>query len=123
MQALRGILAGLLLALSTLFFTLSLVPPALLKLLLPLPAVRRIAERTLAALASGWVAVNNALIKAVRPGARWDVQGLEGLDVRGWYLVASNHQSWVDILVLQRIFHGRIPFLKFFLKQELIWVP
>ena len=53
MQALRGILAGLLLALSTLFFTLSLVPPALLKLLLPLPAVRRIAERTLAALASG----------------------------------------------------------------------
>jgi 1-acyl-sn-glycerol-3-phosphate acyltransferase len=25
--------------------------------------------------------------------------------------------------VLQRIFHGRIPFLKFFLKQELIWVP
>ena len=123
MQALRGILAGLLLALSTLFFTLSLVPPALLKLLLPLPAVRRIAERTLAALASGWVAVNNALIKAVRPGARWDVQGLEGLDVRGWYLVASNHQSWVDILVLQRIFHGRIPFLKFFLKRELIWVP
>jgi 1-acyl-sn-glycerol-3-phosphate acyltransferase len=25
--------------------------------------------------------------------------------------------------VLQRIFHGRIPFLKFFLKQQLIWVP
>jgi 1-acyl-sn-glycerol-3-phosphate acyltransferase len=25
--------------------------------------------------------------------------------------------------VLQRIFHGRIPFLKFFLKKELIWVP
>jgi 1-acyl-sn-glycerol-3-phosphate acyltransferase len=53
----------------------------------------------------------------------WDVQGLEGLDPRGWYLVSPNHQSWVDILVLQRIFHGRIPFLKFFLKQELIWVP
>jgi 1-acyl-sn-glycerol-3-phosphate acyltransferase len=59
----------------------------------------------------------------VRPGARWDVQGLESLHPSGWYLVASNHQSWVDILVLQRIFHGRIPFLKFFLKRELIWVP
>ena len=35
----------------------------------------------------------------------------------------SNHQSWVDILVLQKVFNRRIPFLKFFLKQELIWVP
>lgn len=35
----------------------------------------------------------------------------------------SNHQSWVDILVLQRIFNRKIPFLKFFLKKELIWVP
>jgi len=37
--------------------------------------------------------------------------------------VAPDHQSWVDILVLQRVCHGRIPFLKFFLKNELIWVP
>jgi 1-acyl-sn-glycerol-3-phosphate acyltransferase len=35
----------------------------------------------------------------------------------------SNHSSWVDIAVLQRTFLGHIPFLKFFLKQELIWVP
>jgi len=123
MQALRGVITGLVLGLNTLFVALSLVPPALLKLLVPLPAVRRVADHALAALASAWVAANNAWIAAVRPGARWDVQGLEGLDPRGWYLVASNHQTWVDILVLQRVFHGRIPFLKFFLKRELIWVP
>ncbi len=35
----------------------------------------------------------------------------------------SNHRSWVDILVLQSIFNRRIPFLKFFLKRQLIWVP
>ncbi|MGB1091225.1 MAG: acyltransferase, partial [Oceanobacter sp.] len=40
-----------------------------------------------------------------------------------WYLVISNHQSWVDIFVLQRCLHGRIPLLKFFIKQQLIWVP
>ncbi len=123
MQALRGIFASLVVGLNTLAFSLVLVPLALLKLLLPLPALRRAFERMLASLASAWVAVNNAWIFAVRPGARWDVQGLEQLDARGWYLVASNHQSWVDILVLQRVFHGRIPFLKFFLKRELIWVP
>lgn len=123
MQALRGVITGFAVSLNTLVFSLSLVPPALVKLLVPVPAVRRLASRALAALASAWVAVNNGWIAAVRPSARWDVQGLEGLDPRGWYLVASNHQTWVDILVLQRIFHGRIPFLKFFLKRELIYVP
>jgi 1-acyl-sn-glycerol-3-phosphate acyltransferase len=120
--ALRGGLTGFTLGLNTLFFSLSLVPPSLLKLLVPFKAARRACDHVLNALASSWVAVNNAWISAVRP-ARWDVQGVEGLHPRGWYLVSSNHQSWVDILVLQRIFHGHIPFLKFFLKQELIWVP
>ena len=52
-----------------------------------------------------------------------DARGLEGLSTREWYLVLSNHRSWVDILVLQAVFNRRIPFLKFFLKQQLIWVP
>ena len=120
---LRGVLTGFVLGLNTLIFSLSLVPPALLKLLVPLESARRGADRLLNALASTWVAVNNTWMAAVCPAARWDVQGVEGLHARGWYLVSSNHQSWVDILVLQRIFHGRIPFLKFFLKSELIWVP
>lgn len=121
-HALRGCLTGLLLGLSTLFFTLMMVPPAVFKLVLPAGGARRLCDRWLNGLASAWVLINNAWIAAVRP-VQWDVQGLEGLNPRGWYLVSSNHQSWVDILVLQRIFHGRIPFLKFFLKQELIWVP
>ena len=120
--ALRGTLTGLVLGANTLVVAASLVPPALLKLLVPAAAVHRACDHALNALASAWVAVNNAWIAAVQP-ARWDVQGVEGLHPRGWYLVSSNHQSWVDILVLQRIFHGHIPFLKFFLKQELIWVP
>jgi 1-acyl-sn-glycerol-3-phosphate acyltransferase len=51
------------------------------------------------------------------------VEGLPELERRGWYLVLANHQSWVDILVLQRIFNRRIPLLTFFLKRERIWVP
>ncbi len=120
---LRGAFTAVLLALNTGVVALSLVPPALLKLLLPLRGVRRRCDRVMNALASRWVANNRAWMVAVRPQAVWDVQGLDGLNPRGWYLVSSNHQSWVDILVLQRVFHGRIPFLKFFLKQELIWVP
>jgi len=120
---LRGTLTATLLGLNTLVIASSLVPPALAKLLLPFKPVRRACDRLMNALASRWVANNNAWIAAVQPAARWDVQGVDGLHPRGWYLVSSNHRSWVDILVLQRIFHGHIPFLKFFLKQELIWVP
>ena len=119
---LRGTLTSTLLGLNTLVVASSLMPPALLKLLLPAKAVRRVCDRLMNGLASLWVGTNNAWIAAVSP-REWDVQGVQGLHEKGWYLVSSNHQSWVDILVLQRIFHGRIPFLKFFLKQELIWVP
>ena len=120
--ALRGLISGLLLLLSTPTLTCAMLVLALPKALLPFDVVRRLCDRVLTALAATWVAINNGWIAAVNP-ARWDVQGLEGLHERGWYLVSSNHQSAVDILVLQRIFHGRIPFLKFFLKRELIWVP
>ena len=53
----------------------------------------------------------------------WDIRGLEKLNKKEWYLVMSNHQSWVDILVLQKTLNRKIPMLKFFLKKELIWVP
>jgi 1-acyl-sn-glycerol-3-phosphate acyltransferase len=54
---------------------------------------------------------------------QWDVEGLDDLDRRSWYLVSCNHQSWVDILVLQHLLNRRIPLLKFFIKRQLIWVP
>ena len=40
-----------------------------------------------------------------------NVTGLEELKLKDWYLVIANHQSWVDILVLQRVFNRKIPFL------------
>lgn len=118
----RGVITATMLGVNTIGITLTLVLPALIKLVIPTDSVRRACDRALNALASGWVANNNRWIAAVRP-ANWDVQGVDDLHAGGWYLVSSNHQTWVDILVLQRIFYRRIPFLKFFLKQELIWVP
>jgi 1-acyl-sn-glycerol-3-phosphate acyltransferase len=35
----------------------------------------------------------------------------------------ANHQSWADIFVLQGITNRKIPMLKFFMKDVLIWVP
>lgn len=40
-----------------------------------------------------------------------------------WWLIASNHQSWADIVILQIVFRKLAPPIKFFTKRELIWVP
>ena len=76
----------------------------------------------LAATAALWISVNDWWVRVVN-GGRIEVSGIESLDPRGWYLVLCNHQSWVDIIAMQQVFNGRIPFLKFFIKHELIYVP
>jgi 1-acyl-sn-glycerol-3-phosphate acyltransferase len=122
LAALRGTLASLVLVLNTLLGVAAMVPFALAKLMLPLDGVRHVTDRALNAIAAGWIGVNAAWMDAVGR-THWDVSGLDTLQRGGWYLVLSNHQSWVDILVLQKLFNRRIPMLKFFLKRELIWVP
>lgn len=95
---------------------------ALLKLILPLPSLLPWYNKTLIKIAMTWIRINSFNTDLFNR-IEWKVQGIETLRQDEWYLVISNHQSWVDILVLQRIFKDRIPMLKFFLKKELIWVP
>ena len=73
-------------------------------------------------IATLWIGINSFNSKLFCK-IEWDLRGLEKLEKNEWYLVISNHQSWVDILALQTTLNQRIPMLKFFLKQELIWVP
>jgi 1-acyl-sn-glycerol-3-phosphate acyltransferase len=84
--------------------------------------VRLAIDPVLLSIAEAWIWGNSAWM-GLTQRTTWDVQGIEGLDPHSWYMVNSNHQSWVDILVLQHLLNRRIPLLKFFLKQQLIWVP
>lgn len=115
-------LGFLILACNTVFHCTFLFSFALCKFLLPVHGLQVVLSRVLILIAESWIAVNGFTFK-VLTRIEWQVEGVEGLRYEGWYLVVSNHQSWVDIPVLQKIFNKRIPFLKFFLKQELIWVP
>lgn len=119
---LRGVLALLLLVLNTLFWCTPLFILALLKLALPFAAVRRAIDPLLNGTATGWIACNSGWMRLTQR-AVWDVQGADDLAPGGWYIVNCNHQSWVDIFVLQHVLNRRIPLLKFFLKQQLIYVP
>lgn len=95
---------------------------ALLKWLIPFTPWRVVCNRVLDWLASHWMDANARHQSTILP-TKLEVEGLGGLNVSEWYMMIANHQSWVDILVLLRVFNRRIPYLKFFLKQSLIWVP
>ena len=118
----RGALSFLLIVINTLFWTSLLFPLAFLKLIIPIRPWRKFINRLLDGIATSWISVNNANL-AITNKIEWDVEGLDDLPRKDWYLVLSNHQSWSDILVLQRVFNRKIPFLKFFIKQDLIYVP
>lgn len=121
-ELLRLVLAGPLLVLNVTVHALPILALALLKLI-PVQAWRARVSAWLVALGESWIAVNNRLMDQLT-GTRVEVEYAgNALDQRGWYLVIANHQTWVDIPILQRVMLHRIPFLKFFLKQQLIWVP
>jgi 1-acyl-sn-glycerol-3-phosphate acyltransferase len=117
-----GLIATLLMVLNALFWVPILLLVSVVKLIIPLKKVRLLIDPVLLRIAEAWISGNSAWM-ALTQRTEWDVQGVEGLNPRSWYLVNCNHQSWVDILVLQHLLNRRIPLLKFFLKQQLIWVP
>jgi 1-acyl-sn-glycerol-3-phosphate acyltransferase len=125
-ESLRGPALGcfslVVLAMNTIFWGLLLFLVALLKLAIPIHSWRIFCTRLLNVIGQDWIWCNNLGLQLTKK-IRWDVESIDDLKLNAWYLVVANHQTWVDIVVLQKIFYGETPMLKFFLKKELIWVP
>ncbi len=119
---LRIPVVGLLIAISTVVHCTVLFVVAFLKWLLPIRPIRRGLDHVLIGIAESWIGTNGLLF-ALFTRTHFHVEGLEGLRRDGHYLVLANHQSWVDIPVLQKVLNRRAPFGRFFLKSQLIWVP
>jgi 1-acyl-sn-glycerol-3-phosphate acyltransferase len=112
----------LLIVINTVVHALPLLAVAVFKAMLPSDRARRACNPVLTGLGENWIAVNSAMIDAFTR-THFDVSEDAALRRDGHYLVLANHQSWVDIVVLQKVFNRRIPFLRFFLKRQLFWVP
>ncbi len=121
MRNLRALVVLAALTANTILWCMPLFVLAVVKLLVPVPSLRRAITGSLMSIGESWVS-GNAFILGL-DGKQLEVRGADGLNRRGWYLVVSNHRTWVDIVVLQTVFNRRIPFLKFFIKQELVWFP
>jgi 1-acyl-sn-glycerol-3-phosphate acyltransferase len=118
----QGVISLLALFVNTVFWSSLLFVATFFKFIVPVEPWRRLWGRFSNWVATKWVLVNNLSIRMTK-SIHWDVSGISGLDPKGWYLVIANHQSWLDIVVLQKVFYNKIPFLKFFLKKNLIWIP
>jgi 1-acyl-sn-glycerol-3-phosphate acyltransferase len=112
----------LVMSVSTIVLTTTIFLLSIFKLLAPKGKARNGMSRGLSALAELWISVNKCLSRFYRH-MEWDIQLPDGLDKDGRYLIFCNHQSWVDIPVLQHCLNRRVPFMRFLLKQQLIWVP
>jgi 1-acyl-sn-glycerol-3-phosphate acyltransferase len=124
---LRGLTTLILLLLNLLFWGIPVVLVGIVKFAVHMTAPRsRLRTRVILAsswLAERWVGVNDRIFDLMLP-TRWDVEGpLDQIRIDGRYLIVSNHVSWVDIFVIFRVFHDRTVFIRFFLKQQLIWFP
>ncbi|MDH5432692.1 MAG: acyltransferase [Gammaproteobacteria bacterium] len=95
---------------------------ALVKFVLPIKIITRLCNNILNLFASIWISFNT-LIHRFSKDIVWEFNLPQNLSTNDWYLVVANHQSWADILALQMAFNRKIPFLKFFLKHQLIWIP
>lgn len=117
-----GGLSYLLYFINTAVWGTLLIPTALLKLLIPIPGFRTLCNRILNATANKFILGSNTILRLTKK-INWEIHGVDKLRLDRWYLVLSNHQTWADILVLIKVFYKKIPFPKFFMKKELIWVP
>ena len=112
----------LILLLNTIFHGSLVSLCGIIKFFFPILEFRNTIERFAYWISGGYVLTNNFLIK-VFYDPEWDIQGLGNLNMNGTYLVMSNHLSLLDIPALQRLFFQQIPFLRFFIKKQLIFVP
>lgn len=122
LRNIKGVVVLGVVSISTVLWFIPLMLFTLLKFLIPVAGFRQLMTRWVMGIGENWISVNKAIFWAAN-GTRYTVKGLEGLSRASWYLVVANHQTWVDVIALQSTLNRRIPFLKFFVKQQLIWFP
>jgi len=117
-----GIITCVLYLLNLIVFTPLVLFFALFELIIPIKAWRRVCALFLQELLLRWWTDVNGWIMRLMTRTQLDIKGEDVLDPMGWYILICNHRAWLDILVLQSAFNRKVPALKFFMKQELLWM-
>lgn len=117
----HGLVAVIILSITSILTFIPIFLVGLLKLI-PVKRWQDTCTKKIDVIASTWCSINNLYVNNILK-INWDITGLETLNPQRWYLVIANHQSWLDIVILHRLFNRKIPILKFFIKDQLKWIP
>jgi len=112
---LNGLIVGCVLFSNVMLFGSLVFVLGLIKLLLPLSVVNSLLHSAY----RGWCNGNRFGLWLGCPNIVVNISG--DLNSKSWYLLICNHTSWLDITVLSSL-HA-LPAPKFFLKDELKYVP
>ncbi|TGL59295.1 acyltransferase [Leptospira ognonensis] len=107
-----------------LLWLIPIIYPLLLLKIPPFRSIRGFADRVLVGIGEIWIG-NNYQISWLMYGIKFDVEGLNHPEISHdkSYLIVSNHQSWADVYVIQSVLNRKVPFIRFFIKSSLKWVP
>lgn len=119
-------LAGALIVLTIFAYTLIMVLPIyvliIFKVLIPIRRCQRWCTLGMMAVCRVWLAMGRDILLYWTP-LEVTIEDMPELSPQGNYMMVINHQSWNDIFILFMTALRQASFPRFFLKQELIWVP
>jgi len=122
MNPLIGVASFFCLALNMIFWSSLLFLIGLIRLAVPSKNWKKLWTSVTIFIGETCISFNNAWIKILlRPSI--SITGMENLKKEHWYIATSNHQSWGDIFILQKITNRKVPLLRFFMKDVLKWIP
>lgn len=116
-----AVICFILLSLNVISHATQLVFLALVRLAAPAHHAKRfsaLAER----IYCNFIKINGAIFELTN-NIDWQINWPDDLSKKESYLVISNHMSWVDIIFVMQLLAAKAPAPRFFLKQQLIWVP
>lgn len=120
LRTLRGIFFMTLIAIWMVIISLFVLICAGFVFIIPWKKWRHQGMKFLLELPVWWMDLNHIILQA-NSRKKLDMYGSDPLKPKGWYLMISNHRSWLDILIIGIFFNRKIPLLKFFMKKELLW--
>jgi 1-acyl-sn-glycerol-3-phosphate acyltransferase len=121
LSSVLAIVVGVLFLINISLFAFLVILFGLFEMITPFHSGRQLFNKLInGAIPSMWMDINSFIL-SLPYNIQWEIHGHGDLKPDHWYFLIANHRSWVDILVLQKVFNRKIPILKFFMKQELLW--
>ena len=121
LRTLKGCISLFLYAVNLLFCGGAILIIFLFCCLIPIKSWRFATQKNLLQKMPAVYGYLNHCIMMISTNDKWDILGNGELQAEQSYVMLSNHRSWIDILILNSVFTGRTPPLKFFMKKELLW--